>query len=107
MTNEEKVDVLVSNYYINESDSPEKAQGVRSGAERMAEWKDHQYSEIIKEECNTSYESGLAEGERKAEARFKEYLENEIKSYKNMDEKFFAMEIKLLELVKDELFKQN
>lgn len=40
----------------------------------MAEWKDQQYSEIIKEECNTSYESGLAEGERKAEARFKEYL---------------------------------
>lgn len=43
------------------------------------EWKDKQYAEIIKEECNTSYESGLAEGERKAEARFKEYLEKKIK----------------------------
>lgn len=37
MSNEEKVDVLVSNYYINESDSPEKAQGVRYGALQMAE----------------------------------------------------------------------
>lgn len=30
----------------------------------MAKWKDHQYSEIIKEECNASYESGYAEGRR-------------------------------------------
>lgn len=41
----------------------------------MADWKDQQFKEILKEECNTSYESGLSEGERKAEVRFKEYLE--------------------------------
>lgn len=45
------------------------------------EWKDQQYAGIIKEECNTSYESGLAEGERKAEARVKECLEKKHKKY--------------------------
>lgn len=57
MTNEEKTDILVSNYYINESDSPEGAQGVRYGAEMMAEWKDEQlknYLQLTKLNCNAS-----------------------------------------------------
>lgn len=33
-----------------------------------------QYAEIIKDECNNSYESGLCEGRRVVEKQFKEYL---------------------------------
>lgn len=47
MTNEEKVDVLVSDYCIYESDSPEGAQGVRYGAEKMAKWKDQQFKKYL------------------------------------------------------------
>ena len=54
MTNEEKVDILVSNYYINESDSPEGARGVRYGAEIMGEWKDHQVREILRKRWKES-----------------------------------------------------
>lgn len=62
---------MLSRYNIREADLENIYKVCEKAALEMAEWKDRRYSEIIKEECNSSYESGLAEGERKAEARMK------------------------------------
>lgn len=72
MTNKQKAEKI----YL--SISPDYKYGAYAGAMKMAEWKDKQFKKILKEECNTSYESGLSEGERKAEVRFKAYLEKKL-----------------------------
>lgn len=75
MTNEEKA-IQIYNELSHKCDSLHYGHTTKALIE-MAEWKDKQYSEIIKEECNASYESGYAEGTRNAEKKFKEYLEEE------------------------------